>query len=72
MDILGYLSPDIWLPGKEFTDQTGKTTIILHPTPLFPLTLEPWSHETFSMEAGAQSYSLLGAQTKILILAKEL
>ena len=36
--------------------------IILHPTPSFPLTLEPWNHEIFSMETGAQ--------TKILILAK--
>ena len=46
-----------------FTDHMGKTTIIIHSTPSFPLTLEPWSNEIFSMEAGAQSCYLLGALT---------
>ena len=76
MNIIEYLSPDIWYhcihvscQGRRvkgwkhsyekiiahdfFTDHKGKTTIRFHPTPLFSLTLEPWSHEIISMEAGA-------------------
>ena len=32
--------------------------------------MEPWSLEIFAVEAGAQSFFLPGAQTKVLILAK--
>ena len=64
MDMVGYLSPNIWyhcshthkLSGEE---RGRETTIIIHSTPLFPLTLEPWSHKIFSI--GGWSLKLFSA-----------